>query len=151
MENTAPLWLFAGATLFWGVAALVGASDGGESMYDTLLYFYGGLFFGGATLAVALLFAIRGIGRRIVWWRLLPLPVALQLGFLVLVFFGVSFDQAFQARFAISRGALHAAVDAIQSGRRPAEPGWSACFGFGVGEDIYVHLDGPWWRWHRSW
>jgi hypothetical protein len=128
MKQSRALWLLTAATFLWGSAELLAASDGGMSVLEYLSYFYGGLFFGAAGVAVGALVVIRNIRRRVSLDTVLPLPVTLQVAFLAVVFLGVSFDVAFRARFRLSRSVLQSAVDDIRSGRREPGPGWIGLF-----------------------
>jgi hypothetical protein len=182
--RTKGLWILAGGTFLWGSAALLGASDGAGSIFEYLSYFYGGLLFGATTLAILVPVVIRGIRRGDRLRLILPLPLLLQSGFILLVVAAINFDLAFGVRFVLSRAALGEAAEEIRSARRAPRPGWIGLFhvrevntvGSAVrfitgecflddcglafnregepprdGEDSYVHLVGPWWRWHRSW
>jgi len=110
------------------IGTLLGVSDGAVSIFDYLSYWYGGLLFGAATLATGVILVIRGLRRGYRPRQVIPLPILLQSAFLVLVFFGVSFDLAFAARFLLSRAALQEADGEIRSGHRRARPGWIGLF-----------------------
>ena len=106
---------FALATLVWGTVALWLNSDG-QSIIAILIYIYGGLAFGGLTIAFGIWLIIHGIKARVRITRIFPLPFIAQSCFLVVVFFGVSFSLAFFARLKVSSAALQSAATKVKSG-----------------------------------
>jgi hypothetical protein len=177
-------WAFAAVSSLWAVVAVVASSDGAISVFEFLSYVFGGLILTAATLIAGAVLVIRAVRRGARLGQSIPLPLRLQVAFLLIGLLGVQLDLPFDARFAASRSALERAAEDVRSGRRPAQPGWIGLFHMAevdtagpsvrfitgecfvdhcgiafsregepprVGEDSYVHMDGPWWRWHRSW
>ncbi len=178
------LRVYSGAAVLWGCVALVTASDG-TSVLDYIFYFFGGLVFGTATIAIAIVLLVLGLKRHERLVKIYPYAFMIQSIFLAVVFLGVSFDLAFAARFAVSRSALESAAANVRSGVMPREPMWVGLFSVNkidmagssvrfiigecgltdhcgvvhspsgeppaIGEDWYVHMDGPWWGWRQSW
>lgn len=105
--------------LLWGAVVVYAASDGATSVAEYLVYFAGGCLFVGLTglLAVACL-----------WARRVPRAFAIQTIVLIAVFFTVSLDLAFGARFLVSRQSLEEAVRQISAGTESKDRRWVGLF-----------------------
>jgi hypothetical protein len=119
--------LLTAATALWALVVVAAASDGAVGLVDLALYAFGGAAVALSLARAAILALVRrrpgaaaerGAGPP---WRRLAQGLCLAAAVL-----GVSFDLAFQARFAASRAALEEAAREIPSGTQLAGPYWIA-------------------------
>jgi len=89
---------------------------------DSSTFAYLMYFFGVIAIVIGAAFLVKGVKERRRTIQVFPVAYLILISFLALVFFAVSFNLAFLARFEISRPALESAVTEVRAGSMPHTP-----------------------------